>query len=253
MNNQPYMSRLLAGMAFPLHAVFMKRYSRIEVSGRENIPSSGPFILATTHRSRWDPFMPYCAVRGRYLYFMTSHDEVVGLQGWLMRRMGAFPLDVRRLSHSMLRRCREMIDRGEALAIFPEGNPFYYAPGEVHPLKPGVAWLALGCRKSSKLPDLPILPVRLVYWDRKPRPGSRATIRVGEPISVATYADLPMKEGIRELTSAIQEALGDEVNESSSAASIPELSSHRRMARLSCGCRESSPPFLQSPYGSADV
>ena len=253
MNNRPYISRLLAAIAFPIHAVFMERYFRIEVSGGENIPSSGPFILAPTHRSRWDAFMLYCAVRGRYLYFMTSHDEVVGLQGRLMRRMGAFPIDVRRPGPSVIRCCREMIDLGEALVIFPEGNLFYYAPGEVHPLKPGVAWLALGCQKGSKLPDLPIVPVRLVYGDRKLRPGSRATIRVGTPISVADYADLPMKEGVRELTSALQEALGDEVNETSSADSIRELSGHRRPVRPSRESRELSPSSPRSPHGAADI
>jgi 1-acyl-sn-glycerol-3-phosphate acyltransferase len=247
------MSRWLGAIAFPFHAFFMKRYFRIEVSGGENIPSSGPFIIAPTHRSRWDPFMLYCAVRGRILYFMTSHEEVVGLQGWLMRRMGAFPIDVRRPSPSMIRCCREMLELGEALVIFPEGNLFYYAPGEVHPLKPGVAWLALGCQKGSKLPDLPILPVRLVYEHRELRPGSRATIRVGEPISVAAYADLPTKEAVRELTSALQKALGDEVNETSTADSLRELSSHRRSAWLSRGCRELSPSFPRSTHGAADV
>ena len=227
MNNRPRMSRLLASIVFPFHAVFMTRYFRVEVTGGENIPSSGAFILAPTHRSRWDPFMLYCAVKGRYLYFMTSHDEVVGLQGWLMRRMGAFPLDVRRPSPAMIRCCREMIDRGEALVIFPEGNLFYYAPGEVHPLKPGVAWLALSSQKNSELPDLPILPVRLVYGDRKLKLRSRATIQVGKPISVAAYANLPMKEGIRELTSTLQDALGDEINETSSTATIQELANHR--------------------------
>ena len=253
MNHRPYMSRWLAALAFPFHAAFMRRYFRIEVSGGENIPTSGPYILAPTHRSRWDPFMLYCAVRGRYLYFMTSHEEVVGLQGWFMRRMGAFPIDVRRPSPMMIRCCRVMIELGEALVIFPEGNLFYYATGEVHPLKPGVAWLALSCQKSSEWPDLPILPVRLVYEHRELRRGSRATIQVGEPISVAAYADRPMKEGVRDLTSALQEALGDEVNETSSADSLRELPSHRRSASPSRECRELSPSFPRSPQGAADV
>jgi 1-acyl-sn-glycerol-3-phosphate acyltransferase len=221
------MSKWLACIAFPFHAVFMKRYFRIEVMGAENLPATGPFILAPVHRSRWDPFMLYCAVMGRVLFFMTSHEEVVGLQGWLMRRMGAFPIDVQRPSPSVIRCCRELIDLGEALVIFPEGNLFYYAPGEVHPLKPGVAWLALNCQKSSKLADLPIIPVRLVYGDRTLRLGSRARILVGEPISVAAYADLPLKEAIRELTSALQEALGDVVNETTSAESLRALSGRR--------------------------
>src|SRR5947209_1308162 len=71
----PHVSRWLAAVLFPLHAVFMRWYFKIEVFGAHNIPSSGPFILAPVHRSRWDPFMVYCAVARRFLYFMTSHDE----------------------------------------------------------------------------------------------------------------------------------------------------------------------------------
>ena len=232
MNNRPYMSRWLASIAFPIHAVFMKRYFQIEISGEENLPTSGPFILAPLHRSRWDAFMLYCALTCRYLYFMVSHEEFVGLQGWLMRRMGTFAVDVQRPSPSMVRCCRELLELGEALVIFPEGNLFYYAPDEVHPLKPGVAWLALSCLKNSKLPDLPIIPVRLVYGDRKLSFGSRARIVLGEPISVAAYADRPLKEAVRQLTSDLQGALGDVVNETSSAESLRQCSSRRPIREL---------------------
>ena len=180
MTDRPHVSRWLAAMLFPLHAIFMKWYFKIEVSGEHNIPSSGPFILTPTHRSRWDPLMVYYAVSRRFLYFMTSHDEVVGLQGWFMRRMGAFPINVVRPSPSVIRSCKDMISGGEALVIFPEGNLFYYEPGEVHPLKPGVAWLALNFQKRCNEVDIPIIPVRLVYGDRRIAGGQPGEDRGGE-------------------------------------------------------------------------
>ena len=216
----PHVSRWLAAVLSPLHAVFMSCYFKIEVSGEHNIPSSGPFILAPTHRSRWDPFMVYCAVTRRFLYFMTSHDEVVGLQGWFMRRLGAFPINTQRPSPSVIRVCKKMIALGEALVIFPEGNLFYYEPGEVHPLKPGIAWLALNFQKDLEHEDLQIVPVRLVYGRRRLRLGSRAKIQVGQPISVGDYSSFPLKEGMSALTAALQNALGDVVNETSSAESL---------------------------------
>jgi 1-acyl-sn-glycerol-3-phosphate acyltransferase len=216
----PHVSRWLAAIFFAIHAAFMRRYFRIEVSGAGNIPLSGPFILAPTHRTRWDPFMLYCVVSRRLLYFMTSHDEVVGFQGWFMRRMGAFPINTQRPSPSVIRSCNELIARGDALVIFPEGNLFYYKPGEVHPLKPGVAWLALKFQKACGASDVPIIPVRLVYGDRRLRPGSRAKIVVGAPISVYQHAGLPAKEGVVALTSALQDALGDVVNRASSVESL---------------------------------
>src|SRR5262249_7529464 len=108
----------------------------------------------------------------------------------------------------------------EALVIFPEGNLFYYDPGEVHPLKPGVAWLALNYQREISDVNIAIIPVRLVYSERRLRPGSRARIIVGEPISVRDYMGLPLKEGMLALTCALQNVLGEVVNQTSAAESL---------------------------------
>ena len=208
MKDLPSMSGWLAAILFPAHAIFMRRYFKVEVVGGDNIPASGPFILAPIHRSRWDAILLYCVVKDRTLYFMASHEEMTGLQGWFMRRMGAFPINAKRPSSSTIRSCSEMISRGDALVIFPEGDLFYYGPGEVHPLKPGVAWLALNFLKGSGDADLPIVPIRFVYGERGLRWGSRVQILVRPPISISEFAELPGKEGMFALTSALQEALG---------------------------------------------
>jgi 1-acyl-sn-glycerol-3-phosphate acyltransferase len=205
----------------------MKRFFRIEVTGVHAILSSGPFILAPTHRSRWDAFFLYTAVTNRLLYFMVSHDEIVGFQGWVMRRMGVFPITVHRPSPSAFRTSIEILARDDALVVFPEGNLFYYEPGEVHPLKSGAARLALLFQKSCPQVDLPIIPVRLVYGDRLLRAKSRVTIQFGEPIWVRDYAGLPAREATSALTSAIQESLGEAVRETSSADSLRQAIADR--------------------------
>jgi 1-acyl-sn-glycerol-3-phosphate acyltransferase len=120
-----------------------------------------------------------------------------------------------------------LIARGDALVIFPEGNLYYFNPGEVHPLKQGVAWLALKSQRSLVDVEIPIIPVRLVYSDRRLRAGSCAKILVGEPISLTNYTKLPLKDGISALTSALQEVLGEVVNETSSIESLQYATSGR--------------------------
>ena len=186
----------LAAILFPIHFLFMRIYFKIEVSGAHHIPASGPFILAPVHRSRWDPFMLYSPWLGHILHFMTSHDEVVGVQGWFMRRLGAFPINTQRPSSSVIRHCKELISLGEALVIFPEGNLFYYEPGEVHPLKPGVAWLALNCQRDLGDVNLAIIPVRLVYSERVASHGWEvARIVPSELIAVSDFAGFPVERG----------------------------------------------------------
>jgi len=72
-------------------------FSKITVTGQENIPLTGGVILAPTHRSRWDALiLPYAVgrlVTRRDLRFMVSANEMKGVQGWFIRRLGGFPVN----------------------------------------------------------------------------------------------------------------------------------------------------------------
>lgn len=203
----------LVVLLWPIHWLLTRLYLRVVVVHPERMPRQGPVLVVPTHRSRWDPLVLYCAVR-RPLRYLTSHDEFIGLQAWFMRRLGAFPVNTLRPTAGVLKHCRELLLAGEPLAIFAEGTIFYYPPGQVHPIKPGPAWLALNCQEH--LPDVPlsVVAIRIVYSDRYPRFRTRVELFVQEPISVRTYLDRPRKESIRQLTADLQAALGDVVNES---------------------------------------
>ena len=88
----PWLARLI----YPLgcYVVLPVYFGRITVSGQENIPRTGPVIVAPTHRSRWDALIvPYAVGRlasGRDLHFMVSANETRGVQGWFISRMGDF-------------------------------------------------------------------------------------------------------------------------------------------------------------------
>ncbi|WP_287128004.1 1-acyl-sn-glycerol-3-phosphate acyltransferase [Candidatus Cyanaurora vandensis] len=188
-------------------------YFDVHLHGTEHLPTRGPIILAPVHRSRWDAFVTYCLFPRRLLRFLTTQDEFVGLQSWFMKRLGAFPINTQRPNASAVRHCQELVLAQQVLVIFPEGNLYYYAPDEVHPLKPGAAWLALSCQKEAPELDLPVIPVRYVYSDRVLRFRSRIEVYVQAPLKVRDYLSLAPKEGIRQLTADIQRALGDVVNE----------------------------------------
>ena len=74
-------------------------------------------------------------------------------------------------------------------------------PGEVHPLKPGAAWLALPGRRWAPEPAPLVVPIRLNYGDRRLRFRSRIEVVVGEPIDPGDYRHLPRKDAIRAMTS----------------------------------------------------
>lgn len=197
----------LTALAYPLarYLLLPLYFQRIEVSGRENVPQTGPVILAPTHRSRWDAFMvPYAVgqdVTGRTLRFMVTADEVKGLQGWFIRRLGGFPIDTRRPAIATLRHSLTLLQHGEALVIFPEGNVFR----ECKPLKPGLARLALQAEASQPDLGVQIVPIDIQY--SKPLVPWRCAvkIRVHHSIPVANYSLESPKQSAKRLTQDLEQ------------------------------------------------
>lgn len=207
-----HISPWLAILLRPVHTLFMRLYFRVTVHHVERLPPRGAVILAPTHRSRWDTFMLYAIARRRLLRFLTTHDEFKGRQAWFMHRLGAFPINTKHPTPGALKHCAELLMRGEAVVVFPEGNIFRLPPGEVHPIKPGTAWLALQVQKRLGATPLTILPVRLQFAETFPHFRTRADLVVREPITVADYLKLPRDRAIAELTAAIERGMGDLVN-----------------------------------------
>jgi 1-acyl-sn-glycerol-3-phosphate acyltransferase len=184
-------------------------FGKISITGQKNIPTTGPIILAPTHRARWDGLLvPYTTVdyiAGKDLRFMVTIDECQGLQGWFVRRLGGFPVDSRHPSIRTLRHGVELLQQGKALVIFPEGN--IYRDGKVHPLKLGIARLSLSAEFSHPGLGVKILPVSINYSQPYPHWGTNVNIHVGSAINVADYTNGKVKHNAKRLTEDLAKVL----------------------------------------------
>ena len=163
-------------------------FKTIRIIGEENIPISGPVVFAPTHRSRWDGLLIGLVgheTTGRYLRFMVTADECSGLQGWIIRRVGGFAIDVRRPAIATLRHGVQLLQDRQTLVIFPEGDIF--RDKKVHPLKPGLARLALQAEHSTPNLGVNVLPIYLDYDKPRPSFGSQVEVRIGSPLTVSDY------------------------------------------------------------------
>ncbi|MBS1990945.1 MAG: 1-acyl-sn-glycerol-3-phosphate acyltransferase [Cyanobacteria bacterium SZAS LIN-3] len=153
-------------------------FSKIEVRCADNLPKSGPFICVANHTSRWDgPVLG--TLINRPSTFMVHPNELKGLQGALLRKVGAFPANPKLDFAGFV---AERFRHNEPFVIFPEGNVFY--DGQTHPFKKGVAKVAMMAAKNDL--DVPIVPLAVGYqWTKR-----RIIISVGAPISVMQYRDL---------------------------------------------------------------
>jgi 1-acyl-sn-glycerol-3-phosphate acyltransferase len=183
-------------------------FGQIEVTGQNNIPTTGPVILAPTHRSRWDALlMPFAAgryVTGRDLRFMVTATECTGIQGWFISRLGGFAVEPQHPSITSLRHAVDLLVNGQILVIFPEGG---IRKGRVHPLKPGIARLALRAESDHPGLGVQILPVSINYSHLNPSWGTKVNIDIGMPIPVAKYVRGGVKEDAMFLTNDLSKTL----------------------------------------------
>jgi 1-acyl-sn-glycerol-3-phosphate acyltransferase len=160
-------------------------FSQVMVRGREHLPRSGAVLLAPTHRARWDALLlPHAAgrrVTGRDCRFMVTRDEMAGPQGWLLQRLGCFPVDQGRPTLASLRLSVNLLERGEQLVMFPEGRIHRHdEPLRLHQGLARLAQLAAG-----QGVDVRVVPVGIAYGQPVPRPGQSAAVRIGSALGVS--------------------------------------------------------------------
>ncbi|WP_254986995.1 lysophospholipid acyltransferase family protein [Cyanobium sp. ATX 6E8] len=178
----------------------------IQVLGREHLPTSGPVLLAPTHRARWDAFLlPHAAgrrVTGRDCRFMVTVDEMRGLQGWFLHRLGCFPVNQTRPSMASLRYAVDLLAGGQQLVVFPEGR----IQREPSPLRlhQGLARLALLAAGQGVV--VPVVPVGIAYSHSLPRWRDRAALCFGPPLTLEGQGREAAIAFTDHLTTALQQA-----------------------------------------------
>jgi len=204
----PWLARIIYPIGCYLVLPFF--FGSIQIEGKENIPLQDPVIIAPTHRSRWDAFIiPYALgrlVSGRDLRFMVSANEVKGIQGWVIRRMGGFPVNTDRPQLTSVRHSIELLQLNqEMLVIFPEGGIFN--DYQIHPLKRGVAAIALQAKIDKSKRGVKILPVGIRYSQPFPSWGTDVRVDIGSPLTVSDYLGKSLRQSSQKLTAALQESL----------------------------------------------
>ncbi len=213
---QPVESRVspwLTKIIHPLgqYIVLPTMFREIEVIGKEFIPHSGAVILAPTHRTRWDTLITSYAVgpyvTGRSSRFMVSADEMNGIQGWFVRRLGGFAIDTTKPSIAVIRHSVELLHQGEMLTIFPEGN--LIRDGKLHPLKEGLSRIAMQAVSLKPDLDLKIIPINLDYEHPYVKFRDRVTVELGKPLQVNDYQQFSSKTGAKKLHQDLTQSLED--------------------------------------------
>ena len=96
----------------------------IKVSGIENVPTDRPVVFCANHTSGFDPVLICCAFKSDYPVRLMAKKQLFSIPGlgWLIRNMGAFPVDRGHSDISAVKNSIGALRDGFSLIIFPEGT-----------------------------------------------------------------------------------------------------------------------------------
>lgn len=217
--SRPSLFWALAVVVIPLVGFLAK----IEIRGKEKLPSRGAFVLSPNHYSELDPLIVAVAVwrLGRAPRFMAKESLFrVPVVGWLLRRTGMVPV-ARATSSAAAKQTIEqsskLVSEERGVIVYPEGT--LTRDPDLWPMrgKSGAVRLALNG-------DIPLIPMAqwgtqnimgryqkgLSLWP----PRKRVEIIVGDPIDLSdlkarAHEPAALTEATHRLMSAITALLED--------------------------------------------
>lgn len=151
---------------------------RVRTIGVENVPKSGPLILAPNHFSQMDHFFIGLYLRRKVRFMAKSQMFGPPVLTYVYKHGGVFP--VRRGHHDeeAIETARTILSQGEMLLVYAEGGRS--RSGKLKEVKPGIGRIAL----ESGAPVVPVAihgSEKVRRWKRFSFP--KVTVRFGEPLS----------------------------------------------------------------------
>ena len=181
-----WFSRSFYAVVRAIVATVTRLYTRMTIVGREHIPRTGAFVLAPVHRSYVDTPIACCVTRRRLRYMGKDAMWKHKTSGRVLSALGGFPVTRGTADREALRRCVAVLEGGEPLVLFPEGER--KSGPIVQPLFDGAVYVALRAR-------VPIVPVGIGGSERVMPKKARfiyprkVHVIVGEPLQPSATTD----------------------------------------------------------------
>ena len=136
--------------------IIFKLFFRLKVTGQQNIPQDGPFIIVANHSSLLDPVILGVSVRPKVIFVAAAYLFKIHWLSYLLRKANSIPVQGEN-DISSLKRALKILQKGGVLGIFPEGGVDRQKNNL--PVRAGAAYLATKA-------GAPIVPVRIKGADR---------------------------------------------------------------------------------------
>ena len=136
--------------------IIFKLIFRQKVTGQENIPKDGPFIIVANHSSLLDPIILGVSIKPKIIFVAAAYLFEIRWLGYLLRMAKSIPVqrenDIKAIKQSL-----KILQQGGVLGIFPEGG--IDRQKDNFPVRAGAAYLA------TKV-GVPIVPIKIKGADK---------------------------------------------------------------------------------------
>jgi 1-acyl-sn-glycerol-3-phosphate acyltransferase len=150
---------------------------RVRAIGVQNVPTSGPLVLAPNHFSQMDHFFAGVYLRRKIRFMAKSQLFGPPVLTYIYKHGGAFPVRRGQRDEEAFKTVFTLLEQGEMPLIYAEGGRS--RSGELGEAKPGVGRIAL----ESGAPIVPVAihgSAAVRGWKRLRFP--RVTVQYGAPL-----------------------------------------------------------------------
>ncbi len=208
-------TRLLTRGRFVLAAV-IRTWWDLEIHGAENVPESGPVVMAANHVGWLDgPTLAICAPRP--VHALTKQEMFDGLLGRFLRASGQIELDRFHVDVAAIRVAVRALHDGHVVGVFPEGRR---GPGDMASPRAGAAYLAL-------VTGAPVVPVAFLGTrlpggadGSVPPRGTRIAMTFGEPVDLGSRAWPRTQQNMSDSAAVVTDAILQTIRTAESATGM---------------------------------
>ncbi|MFW6119354.1 MAG: lysophospholipid acyltransferase family protein [Petrotogales bacterium] len=162
-------------------AAFLLSFSKVKVSGKENVPKNGPTIIVSNHQSAFDIPLMAGFVKGRISFIAKKEVGKIPFLKWFVLRLDGILIERgnKVQTASSMRKILRVLKDGGTIMLFPEGTRD--SSGNMGDFKEGSLTI------PYKL-NIPILPVAFDGTRKMLKKGSllinpaRISVRILKPI-----------------------------------------------------------------------
>lgn len=167
----------------------------IRVTGKENLPAEGGFMLCPNHISFLDPIVTVLYVK-RHIRFMGKKELFKNkFVAKVLHEAGSFPVDRGHADLSAIREAIKTLTGGQCLGIFPQGTRS--ADNEHTQMHGGAALIVQ--RTGS-----PVIPM---YIDGPYKYFRKTDVRIGKPIDLSEFGKKADAQTIAMITDRIDKSI----------------------------------------------